>query len=47
MGRDGRGVGACGVGGWGDSTRWMGAKTLGSGNSSTVMLLRGMWLQRL
>ena len=43
MGRDGRGVGGCGVGGWGDGTQWMGAKTLGCGSSSTVMLSRGMW----
>jgi len=46
-GRDGKGVGGCGVGGRGDGTQWTGVRVMGSGNSLTVMLSRGMWSWRL
>ena len=47
IGRDGRGAGGCGVGGRGDGMWWTGAKTTGSGKSSTVMSSRGMCVWRL
>jgi len=47
IGRDGRGAGGCGVGGWGNGTQWTRANKTGSGRVSTVILSRGMWSQRL